>query len=165
MATVFIGLGANIGRRRRNLASARRRLEPAFHITAGSNVIETRPWGYIDQPDFLNQVVRAETDLAPEPALKALKQIEARIGRTPTFRYGPRLIDLDLLYYDDLVLDQPGLAIPHPRLHERAFVLIPLAEIAPDWVHPVTGKTSLEMLRELEKNASADPRPADQLDH
>jgi 2-amino-4-hydroxy-6-hydroxymethyldihydropteridine diphosphokinase len=146
MPTVFIGLGTNLGKRRRNLAAARRMLGPELRLTAESTVIETAPWGYPDQPDFLNQVVRAETGLDPAAVLSALQSIEARLGRTPTFRYGPRLIDLDLLYYDDLVLDEPGLTIPHPRLHERDFVLRPLVEIAPDWVHPVLGMTQLELL-------------------
>ena len=148
MPTVFIGLGTNLGKRRRNLAAARRMLGPDLRLTAESTVIETAPWGYPDQPDFLNQVVRAETGLDPAAVLSALKSIEASLGRTPTFRYGPRLIDLDLLYYDDLVLDDPGLTIPHPRLHERDFVLRPLAEIAPDWVHPVLGMTHDQLLSE-----------------
>ncbi|HUF40289.1 MAG TPA: 2-amino-4-hydroxy-6-hydroxymethyldihydropteridine diphosphokinase [Anaerolineales bacterium] len=158
MATVFIALGSNLGKRDRNLAAARRLLAGAVRMTEPSSIIETEPWGYTDQPAFLNQVVRGETDLAPAALLAELKSIERRMGRTETFRFGPRLIDLDLLYYDDLVIEQPGLSIPHPRLHERVFVLRPLAEIAPGWIHPVSGQTHLEMLHALEHGEWANGR-------
>ncbi len=152
MATVFIGLGTNLGERERNLAEARRLLGSAVRLTAESTVIETEPWGYEDQADFLNQVVSGDTDLTPEDLLKELKSIEYRMGRTPSFRYGPRLIDLDLLYYDDLIQDRPDLTIPHPQLHVREFVLRPLAEVDPDWVHPVFKKTNLELLKALSES-------------
>lgn len=164
MPTIFIGLGTNLGKRADNLSEARRLLSRIAPIRAESTVIETEPWGYSDQPDFLNQVVRCETDLSPQALLHELKAIETRIGRTPTFRYGPRRIDLDLLYYDDLVLDQPGLTIPHPDLHERDFVLRPLAEIAPDWVHPVLRRTHAELLETHPRiSESANRRPKDLL--
>ena len=150
MATVFIGLGSNLGRREDHLKHARAHLSARIRITAESTVIETEPWGYTDQPDFLNQTVRGETEADPMGLLRFLKSAERNIGREPTFRYGPRLIDLDLLYYDDLVLARPGLEIPHPRLHERDFVLRPLVEIAPDWVHPVFEKTNRQLLDSLE---------------
>jgi 2-amino-4-hydroxy-6-hydroxymethyldihydropteridine diphosphokinase len=102
-------------------------------------VYETEPWGFADQPAFLNMVLRAETRLAPVDLLGQLKTLEASLGRTPSFRNGPRLIDLDILFYDDLILETPSLTIPHPRLHERAFVLVPLAELVPGFIHPLLG--------------------------
>ena len=135
--TVWLALGSNLGDRLANLQAAIAALHPEARVLQISPVYETPPWGYTDQPAFLNQVVQAETTLTPAGLLKKLKHIEARLGRRATFRNGPRLIDLDILFYDDLVLDNPGLAIPHPRLAERAFVLVPLADLAPDWPHPV----------------------------
>ena len=149
MFTVFIALGSNLGDRAENLRQARIHLNRTVRITAESSIVETPPWGYTDQPDFLNQVVRGKTTASPQALIHVMKSVEKEIGRTPNFRYGPRLIDLDLLYYADLVLETPGLTVPHPRLQERDFVLRPLAEIAPDWMHPVLGKTSQEMLDDL----------------
>jgi 2-amino-4-hydroxy-6-hydroxymethyldihydropteridine diphosphokinase len=162
MATVFIGLGTNLGEREQNLAEARQLLGFALDITAESTVIETEPWGNVDQPRFLNQVVRGETELAPERLLEELKGIEGLMGREPTFRYGPRRIDLDLLYYDDLVLTGTKLTIPHASLHLREFVLRPLVEIGPEWVHPVLGRTNFELLNELQD--SGGQRPSDSED-
>jgi len=139
--TVFLALGSNLGDRLANLEAATHSLQPALHILARSPVYETAPWGYTDQPDFLNQVIKAKTTLPPEQLLTILKSIEATLGRTPTIRYGPRTIDLDILLYDELVMETPQLTIPHPRLAERAFVLYPLADLAPDLRHPVSGST------------------------
>ena len=119
-----------------------------FSITAVSSIYETEPWGYADQPAFLNQVIAGTTPLDPPSIHALIKRIETGLGREPTFRYGPRLIDIDILSIGSLVLDTPELVIPHPRLQERAFVLVPLAEIAPDWVHPVL---HLEVKSLLEK--------------
>ena len=148
--TVFIALGSNLGDRLANLQAAIQSLPPAVRPLEQSPVYETAPWGYTDQPDFLNQVVKATTDLSPEQLLTYLKSLEAKLGRSATFRYGPRLIDLDILLYDNLVLETPRLSIPHPRLAERAFVLFPLADLAPDVQHPVTGKTVRQMRDALE---------------
>jgi len=109
-------------------------------------VYETPPWGYEDQPKFLNQAIKAKTYLEPEPLLKHLKRLELALGRKETFPNGPRLIDIDLLFYDDKVLNTASLVIPHPRLHERGFVLMPLMDIDPDLVHPVHKKSVREML-------------------
>jgi 2-amino-4-hydroxy-6-hydroxymethyldihydropteridine diphosphokinase len=115
-------------------------------VKAKSPVYETPPWGYEDQPRFLNQVVQVQTYLDAEPLLKHIKRLEVALGRKASFRNGPRLIDIDILFYDDLVLTTPILTIPHPHLHERGFVLLPLMDIAPDLEHPLTKKSVRQML-------------------
>ena len=150
MAMVFIALGTNLGSRRQILIEACRRLSRIVKVLKASSVHETAPWGFTDQPDFLNQVLLCETNLRPPELLTQLKSIEENLGRTPSFRYGPRLIDLDIIGYDYLILESPSLKIPHPRMHERRFVLAPLVEISPDWVHPYFNKTSLELLAALD---------------
>jgi len=142
---IYLGLGTNLGKRTDNLQAAAAALPPAVKVLRVSSIYETEPWGYIEQPAFLNQVIEAETLLAPLELLAHLKHIEADLGRQPTFRFGPRLIDLDILFYGDWVIDLPELRIPHPHLAERAFVLAPLAELAPTLRHPQTGKTILEL--------------------
>lgn len=144
--TIFLALGTNLGDRPANLHAAIDALEPPVKARRESPVYETPPWGVTEQPAFLNMVVEGETVLEPAPLLDHLKRIEARLGRQPSARYGPRLIDLDLLFYDDLVLDTPPLVVPHPRLHERAFVLVPLADLAPDLRHPTLGLPVRELL-------------------
>lgn len=154
---IFLSLGTNLGDRAANLRSAISALAPSMRVVRESSIYETAPWGFEDQSHFLNMVVEAETDLAPLDLLKYLKTLETELGRTPTFRYGPRLIDLDILFYDELILQKPELTIPHPRLHERAFVLVPLADLAPNFIHPVLQKTIQQLLdninREGTKNA------------
>jgi 2-amino-4-hydroxy-6-hydroxymethyldihydropteridine diphosphokinase len=142
---VYLALGSNLGNRLENLKQAITALTPQMDVKSKSPVYETPPWGYEDQPKFLNQVIKAVTYLDPDRLLKHLKRLEVALGRKASFPNGPRSIDMDLLFYDDLVLNKPSLVIPHPRLHERAFVLLPLMDIAPDLVHPVTGKTVREM--------------------
>lgn len=142
---VYLALGSNLGNRLANLKEAIAALPPQMEVKARSSVYETQPWGYEDQEKFLNQAVRVETYLKPEPLLKHLKRLEVALGRKPTFQNGPRLIDIDILFYDDLVLYSPALMIPHPHMHERGFVLVPLMDIASDLVHPVRKKTIREL--------------------
>lgn len=144
--TVYLALGSNLGNRLANLKQAVAALSPQMELKAKSHVYETPPWGYQNQPKFLNQVIQVSTYLEPEPLLKHLKRLEVTLGRKASFRNGPRLIDIDILFYDNLVLDTPSLVIPHPRLHERGFVLLPLADIAPDFIHPVQKKSVRELL-------------------
>ena len=142
---VYLALGTNLGDRLANLKQAIAALTPQLEVKARSQVYETPPWGFEDQPKFLNQVIKANTYLDPEPLLKHLKRLEVALGRKESFPNGPRLIDLDILFYDDLVMDKPSIVIPHPRLQERGFVLLPLMEIAPNLVHPVNKKSVREM--------------------
>ena len=144
--TVYLSLGSNIGNRPANLKQAISSLRPQMEVKARSKVYETPPWGYTEQDKFLNQVVKVSTYLEPEPLLKHLKRLEIALGRKETFHYGPRLIDMDILFYDALVLETPQLILPHPHVHERGFVLIPMMDVAPDLVHPVKGKSIRELL-------------------
>ena len=148
--TVYIALGTNLGERLANLRAAIESMQPEITVLAESHVYETPPWGYEDQPAFLNMVVKAETDLEPELLLNNLKQLEVELGRKQNFRWGPRLIDLDILFYDDLVLELPPLVIPHPRLHERAFVLVPLMDVAPDLIHPMFQRRVSDLLTDVD---------------
>ena len=149
MATAYIGLGSNISPER-NLAAAIGQLGEVFRITAVSPVYRTPPWGVTDQPDFLNAAASAQTSLAPLELLDALQGIEARLGRKRVRRWGPRSVDLDVLLYDDLVLESARLTLPHPLLHERAFALKPLCDLAPGLLHPVLGRSMAELLGELD---------------
>lgn len=151
-SNVFLGLGSNQGDRDLYILRAIAEIGklPSSRITAVSSFYETEPVGQIEQPDFLNAVIRLETPLAPQELLNELKRIEtAVLGRTAALRWGPRRIDLDILLYGDLVMDTPELTIPHPRLHERRFALQPLAEIAPETVHPVMRQTITRLLADL----------------
>jgi 2-amino-4-hydroxy-6-hydroxymethyldihydropteridine diphosphokinase len=141
MHTIYLGLGTNLGNRAANLQAAVVRLAENLSVTAVSPIYETAPWGITDQPDFLNMCLTAQTDLPPHELLKLLKNLEKEIGRVPGERWGPRLIDIDLLFYANQIIDTEKLMIPHPELPERAFVLRPLADVAADFVHPVLGES------------------------
>ena len=138
--SIYLALGSNIGDRRGNLAMALQMLREHIDITKVSSTYETEPAGYLDQPDFLNIACTGKTELSVPDLLAFVKEIERSIGRQPTFRNGPRPIDVDIIFYDDLHITREDITIPHPRMAERAFVLAPLAEIAPDVIDPVSGK-------------------------
>ena len=150
MHSIFLGLGTNLGDRIANLQAALAGLAKKLVITAVSPIYQTPPWGDTNQPDFLNLCLAAETDLSPEALLVFFKNLEVELGRKPTRRWGPRLIDIDLLFYADQIIETEKLTIPHPRLAERAFVLRPLADIAPNFVHPVLGETIADLATRVE---------------
>jgi 2-amino-4-hydroxy-6-hydroxymethyldihydropteridine diphosphokinase len=150
MARVYIAIGSNMGERKANCLQAVGFL-PEYGIVPHkrSSIYETEPWGVREQPVFMNMALEAETGLGPRELLEALKDIEKRMGREETVRWGPRVVDLDILLYGGLVLKEHDLEIPHPLMHERDFVLKPLSEIAPDAVHPVLEKTVRELYATL----------------
>ncbi|MEM7117526.1 MAG: 2-amino-4-hydroxy-6-hydroxymethyldihydropteridine diphosphokinase [Chloroflexota bacterium] len=153
--TVYLGLGTNLGERVANLEQALLGLQAVWEETAVSPIYETEPWGDTEQPTFLNLCAAGKTDLAPHELLRFLKQLEEEIGRTPTRRWGPRLIDIDILFYDDLVLESETLTIPHKFVAERPFVLVPLAAIAHDLIHPQIQATVAEMMAETDVDSVA----------
>lgn len=151
-AQVFLGLGANLGDSLGQLREAVRRLGAVLEAVRISSVYLTEPVGHRDQPDFHNLVVGGWTRLDPEALLRATMEIEREMGRARSFANAPRVIDIDLLAYEDRVMETAALTLPHPRMAERGFVLHPLAEVAPDWNHPILGQTARELL-------SAAPKP------
>lgn len=162
MAFALVGLGSNLGDREAHLSRAveELRLLPQTRLLALSSWLENPPVGGPPQGLFLNGVARIETELEPRPLLEKLQEIERKLGRLPGgVRWGPRIIDLDLLSYGDLLLDEPGLTLPHPRMHERRFVLTLLVTIAPDWRHPRLGTTAAQLLRTLDDADRPHPPP------
>jgi len=146
LKTVYLGLGSNLGDRRANLEAARERLAP---IRRASSIYETEPRDLPDQPWFLNQVIEIETDLFPKQLLARIQKIERDLGRKRSIPKGPRIVDIDILFFASSLIDAHDLQIPHPRLAERRFVLEPLAELAPDLRHPLTKQTVREMLEHV----------------
>lgn len=151
--TAYIGIGSNLGDK---IAHCEKAISEILNIDrhrllSRSSLFKTRPIGYTAQDLFVNGVVKIETDLEPLDLYRTLKTIELRLGRKETFRGGPRVIDLDLLLFDDRRIETEELQVPHPRLHERQFVLIPLSEIDPNLIHPVLKKTVGELLEEIEE--------------
>ncbi len=145
LITVYLGLGSNMENRQDNLQKALGLLSERLRVGQVSSIYDTEPVGNVNQPRFLNLVCQVYTTLAPMGLLALAKGIELKLGRLPGKPNAPRLIDIDILFYGDQVVETPELVIPHPRLAERTFVLTPLAEIAPDLVHPVNGKTIREL--------------------
>lgn len=157
MFEVLLSLGSNLGHRIDNLRAALMALSIRVTIGAVSPIYETEPLVLPNQPRFLNMVLRGATNLSPEGLLAFIKRSERDLGRTASVRFGPRVIDIDIIDYDGQQLLLHNLVIPHPRAHERGFVLRPLADIAPQWVHPNTGRTALQHLRALPKKQDIQP--------
>ena len=144
LSEAYLGLGSNLGDGLRNLADTLELLDrpqEGVSVSRASRIYETEPWGLARQPKFLNCAVEVTTSLPPLGLLQKAKEVEAAIGRKPRPRYGPRVADVDILLYGDLTVEEPDLQIPHPRLHLRAFVLVPLAELAPAFKHPLLADT------------------------
>lgn len=155
MAVVYLGLGSNLGDCLGNLRSAITQLQSIVTVVACSSILRNKPMYVVDQPDFYNQVIKVETEIPPSNLLSMIKIIETKLGRIPTFRYGPRVIDIDILYYDQLVFQNSALEIPHPRNNERVFILALMAELAPQLVCPKTNIIISDQLHFLRQKAAA----------
>ncbi len=151
MHVVYIGIGSNIGDRQENISKAISLIKEKSKIIKISSIYETEPVGYKDQDRFLNLALMIRTESSPEELFGFLQSIERKMGRVKRIKNGPRIIDLDILFYDDEIINEENLKIPHPRLHERMFVLKPLMDISPDFAHPVLKKKIREMVLELKK--------------
>jgi len=149
--TAYLSLGSNLGDRQKFIYSAVGLIENFCKISQLSSLYQTPPWGKTNQPLFLNACLSIQTNLSPTMLLDRLKNIESTLGREPTEKWGPREIDIDILFYDQRQIKQENLIIPHPVLQDRAFVLVPLAEIAPDLIHPILKKSISELTKNIDK--------------
>jgi 2-amino-4-hydroxy-6-hydroxymethyldihydropteridine diphosphokinase len=156
MSTVYIGIGSNLGNRQKNCLRAIELLEKrGIIIKERSTMYETEPWGIKDQPKFINMVVEIETVLNPNELLRILKDVEKKVGRKESLKWGPRIIDLDILLVDDIIINEDNLKIPHPLMHKRDFVLQPLCEIAPDIKHPLLKLSIDKLMQKLLKKSKS----------
>jgi 2-amino-4-hydroxy-6-hydroxymethyldihydropteridine diphosphokinase len=149
MNNVYLLIGGNMGERMANLAAARNRINiDCGRITASSSIYETEAWGYKEQPAFLNQALAIETSLEAEKLMEEILKIELALGRKREIPLGPRIIDIDIIYFNDEIINSSNLTIPHPSMAQRKFVLMPLTEIAPAYIHPILLKTNEVLLKE-----------------
>ncbi|MCX7942258.1 MAG: 2-amino-4-hydroxy-6-hydroxymethyldihydropteridine diphosphokinase [Dictyoglomaceae bacterium] len=154
MHKAFIGIGTNLGDKIKNIDEALNRLkDKGLNIIKISSIIETEPYGYKNQDNFLNAVCLIETDLSPFELLDLLLEVEKEMGRVRTIKWGPRIIDLDIIFYDDLIINHEKLIIPHPDAHNRIFVMEPLLEIEPNFLHPILKKTVREIYLDLKRRS------------
>lgn len=151
MHKVFLALGANVGNKKKNLKEAIKFLSEKIENIKVAQIYETKPWGFKEQGNFLNTALKGDTSLSPLQLLKFVKDIERKIGRIKRFKWGPREIDIDILFYDSLMFGNKILEIPHPRLHERDFVLKPMMDLDPNFIHPKLKKTIRKLYAELLK--------------
>jgi 2-amino-4-hydroxy-6-hydroxymethyldihydropteridine diphosphokinase len=154
MATAYIGIGSNLGNRQENCLHAIELLQKeGVIVTKRSALYETEPWGIKNQPQFINMAIQIETPLDPKGLLRILKNIEENLGRGKSSKWGPRTIDLDILLFDDIILYEDNLTIPHPLMHERDFVLRPLCEIAPDIHHPLLKSSICKLMQQVDRKS------------
>ena len=151
MNTAYLGLGSNIGDKEENIQRAVELIKEKCEVSRQSSFYETEPVGYDNQDWFLNSAMKVKTILAPKELLDFLQSIEQKVGRVKTFKNGPRVIDLDILFYDSQIIKEDDLIVPHPRLHERLFVLEPLHEICSDYIHPIFRKSIKELYLNMTK--------------
>ena len=160
MNKAYLLTGGNLGNRLNNLNEARKLIEQhCGKIVQQSSIYETAAWGFKDQPDFYNQALEVATRLSSEELMKTILMVEETMGRKREIKMGPRIIDIDILLFNDEIIHQPHLTIPHERLHERRFALMPLVEIAPDVIHPVFKKTIKQLLSECTDTLDVNKNP------
>jgi len=157
MALALLGLGSNVGDKVGNIRQALRLIGEVCTLKRVSRFYKTAPVGYVKQDWFINCAAEVDYDSTPLSLLKSLKSIEDELGRVEAVRFGPRVIDIDILFFSDQIVDESVLRVPHPRLHERLFVLAPLMDLSPDFVHPILKKTVRQMHSEVESQGGVEP--------